>query len=415
MKTASAKVDITPKKSMPMAGYALRKGKSEGILDPLYARILYMEEENPVMIVSLDLIRVDNELYEEISRRISDEIGIPKKNILVTATHTHSGPEISTGFWSSVELSESDIRLVEEYRQYLIDLIPSAVNKLKIEETSLFGGKSEVNGVASNRLSRDGPMDNECVFLFSENEFITLNFPCHPTVLPASNRKFSGDLAGAICRLFERSFNVALFLNGATGNISTRFTRRAQTYEEVKRLAKLFYSHVKDDYSEIEKIEGQIKLKWRDIDLKVKELPLIEELEKLEEELYKKLVEGKIKNVSSAELRILESNYLGVKILKRRAEQLKNPSKITLKIAKLEIGDNFAAIFVPAELFVEYQLKLKENSPYKYTMVVCYANGYAGYIPFSPMKESVYESYASIVASSEYERLRKELLKLLTG
>ena len=106
---------------------------------------------------------------------------------------------------------------------------------------------------------------------------------------------------------------------------------------------------------------------------------------------------------------------MGVKILKRRAEQLKNLSKITLKIAKLEIGDNLAAIFVPAELFVEYQLELKENSPYKYTMVVCYANGYAGYIPFSPMKESVYESYASIVASSEYERLRKELLKLLAG
>ncbi|NJE08682.1 hypothetical protein E3E31_09145 [Thermococcus sp. M39] len=415
MKTASVKVDITPKNSMPMAGYALRKGKSEGVLDPLYARMLYMEEENPVMIVSLDLIRVDDELYEGISREISNEIGISEKNVLIAATHTHSGPEISTGFWSSIELSEGDVKLVEEYKQHLIDLILSAVNKLKIEETPLFGGKAEVNGVASNRLSRDGPMDNECVFLFSEKEFIALNFPCHPTVLPASNRKFSGDLAGAICRLFERSFNVALFLNGAAGNVSTRFTRRAQTYEEVKRLAKLFYSHVKDNYSEIEKIEGQIKLKWKNIDLKVKELPPIEELEKLEKELYKKLVEGKIKNVSPAELRILESNYLGVKILKRRAELLKNLNKITLRIAKLEIGDNFAAIFVPAELFVEYQLELKKSSPYKYTMLVCYANGYAGYIPFSPMKESMYESYASIIASSEYERLRKEFLKLLTG
>ncbi|ALM74491.1 neutral/alkaline non-lysosomal ceramidase N-terminal domain-containing protein [Thermococcus barophilus] len=413
MKTASAKVDITPKSPMPMAGYALRKGKSEGILDPLYARILYIEDESPVIMISLDLIRVDNELYEEISGGISNEIGIPKRNILVAATHTHSGPEISTGFWSSIELSESDIRSIEEYRQHLIDSILSAVNKLKIKETSLFGGKAEVNGVASNRLSRDGPMDNECVFLFSEREFVSLNFPCHPTVLPASNRKFSGDLAGAICRLFERSFNVALFLNGAAGNVSTRFTRKAQTYEEVKRLAKLFYSHVKDNYSEIEKIEGQIKLKWKNIDLKVKELPPIEELEKFEEELYKKLAESKIKNISPAELRILESNYLGVKILKRRAELLKNLNKITLRIAKLEIGDKLAAVFVPAELFVEYQLELKKNSPYKYTMVVCYANGYVGYIPFSPV-EGIYESYASIVAPSEYRHLRKELLRLLT-
>ena len=49
-----------------------------------------------------------------------------------------------------------------------------------------------------------------------------------------------------------------------------------------------------------------------------------------------------------------ESNYLGVRILKRRLSSLEGLRRIDFRIAKMGIGRDLVALFVPAELFVEY-------------------------------------------------------------
>ena len=413
MLVASGKVDITPEKPMPMAGYALRKGKSEGTLDQLYARALYLEEERPAVIISLDLVRVDNELYNEISKEVSRILGLPRKNVFVSATHTHSGPEVSTSFWNSVELDENEVKLVEEYRAFLVEKIRALVEELQPKQGELYAGSAEVRGVSSNRVSEEGPLDRECVFLFSRGKAIALNFACHPTVLPAENKKFSGDLAGAIARLFESKFRIAMFLNGAAGNVSTRFTRKAQTPDEVTRLARLFYEQVAPSLEGAHLVSGAINVEWRNLKLKLREFPPIETIEKLEEEAFKQW-----KNSLNAPLpvrRIYESNYLGVKILKRRLSLLEGIGSIDFRIAKMSIGRDIVALFVPAELFVEYQIAVKRASAYRYTMLVGYSNGYWGYVPYGKTGDSTYEMAVSLVHPDEYDRILEALVELGRG
>ncbi|WP_153012549.1 neutral/alkaline non-lysosomal ceramidase N-terminal domain-containing protein [Pyrococcus kukulkanii] len=414
------KIEITPNIPMPMAGYALRVGKSEGILDPLYARILTLNSnlEDPIVIISLDLIRVDNELYQEIVAKISDNIGINKDNIIVTATHTHSGPEISIHFWNSIELGPEDVKLIREYRESLIKSILRAMENIEVKEVEgVLAGKVPIHGIASNRIHKEGPIDTECTFLASKNCFLVINYSCHPTVLPATNKKFSGDLAGMISSMLENSlnFNVALYLNGAAGNVSTRFTRRSQSYEEVKRLATLFYSQFTKGLSITTKLKEDIIIDWKTIKLKARRIKKeeLDELEEKEKEIYGKLKRLKAEKRSSPKIRILESNYLGLRILKKRINKLKRIRKIKIKIAKLVIGNKLLAVFIPGEPFVEYQLEIKRNSPYEYTMVIGYSNGYFGYFPYPGTQLDTYEVYNSIIDPSEYTKFREEILNFI--
>ncbi|AJC72737.1 hypothetical protein X802_05800 [Thermococcus guaymasensis DSM 11113] len=411
MLVASGKVEIMPEKPMPMAGYALRKGKSEGTLDPLYARALYLEEERPAVLISLDLVRVDNELYHEISKEVSRVLGLPRKNVFVSATHIHSGPEVSTSFWNSVELDDDDVKLVSEYRAFLVERIGALVEELQPKPRELYAGSTEVKGVSSNRVSEDGPLDRECVFLFSRGEAIALNFACHPTVLPAENKKFSGDLAGAITNLFESKFRTAMFLNGAAGNVSTRFTRKAQTPDEVMRLARLFYEQVAPSLEKAHQVSGAVNVKWRNLKLKLREFPPIETIERLEEEAFKQWKSSL--NAPLPVRRMCESNYLGVKILKRRLSLLEGIRSIDFRIAKMSIGRDIVALFVPAELFVEYQIAAKRASAYIHTILVGYSNGYWGYVPYGKTGDSTYEMAVSLIHPDEYGRIRETLVELV--
>lgn len=408
MKIGWAKTDITPEKPMPLAGYALRTGKSDSVLDKIYGRILYIDS---VVIVSLDLLIVDENLWKEIAMKIRRELGIPKDNVIVTATHTHSAPESSLSFLTNLWRINEERDIIKEYQEFLITRLVEASKEINFIDASLFAGKAIVEGVSSNRINPNGAIDKESIFLFdSKKNTIALNFSCHPTILPPSNNKISGDLAGAISRLFEEQFSVALFLNGAAGNVSTRFVRRSQGYEEVHRLAKLFFSQVRDKLNTSEKLEGSVNLKWRKFRVKPKQMPSKEKLGEFEAELLAKLSES---NVSHKERRVIENNLLGVRLLKKMSEHLKKIDKINFNIAKLTIGEKFAALFVPAEMFVEYQIEAKKISPYKYTMFVGYANGYTAYIPFQPLKEDTYEVAVSVVDFSEYQKIREEIKRIL--
>ena len=58
LKGGVARVEITPQIGLPMYGYRNRSGPSQGVLDPLYARVLALEAgETRLAIVTLDLAR----------------------------------------------------------------------------------------------------------------------------------------------------------------------------------------------------------------------------------------------------------------------------------------------------------------------------------------------------------------------
>jgi neutral ceramidase len=426
-----SKKNITPQKSMVMAGYIARKYKSSCKIDDLYVRSLFIEDEdnNKLLVILFDLIHVDNELYKTLINKLSDKVKLRENEIHVVATHTHSGPEVSIKLWNTLPLTEEDKEEIIRYRNFIvekaIETTMDAINN--VEKTKLFIGKSYVENVASNRIDPKGPIDPEVTYIFGKNNnkinFLALNYACHPTVLGPENTCISGDLAGYTAKILEEKLNTIVFyFNGAAGNISTRYTRKSRNLESLKILAyriadPIYESITKGKYEEIK--YSKIKTETYDIRLRTKKITIdIVKVKRLLEELEKQVEYMRSQNKPSYEIRNIESRIEGLKVLLYRADEFKELNKVEAHIGYALIGDYAIMIFFPGEAYVELQLMIKGKSKYPYVFFIGYANGYIGYVPISKyeVKETIttYEELVSIINPADIHKIMEVIEKIIT-
>ena len=417
-----SRVDITPRPGMPMAGYLDRVDRARGALDPLYARVLYLDDgSTEALVVVLDLIHVDDELYAMIRDALSRGLGID--NIVVAATHTHSGPEVSTGIWSTKRLSLEETEMVEAYRRELTRLVLCAAMRA-VEESS----RSVVEvrrcflDCCSNRIDSSKPSDPEALILTFVDpssgalKGTLLNYACHPTVLDSSNNLYSGDLFGYVSRELERLLgSTTAITNGAAGNVSTRFSRQFQGVDELIRLGERALSEIVDALCApaLSMVSDGLEFARRRIAISVKELPPIEELEKKREDAYRELERLKTLGAPPPILKIFASRAYAYDILARRARE-GLPRTLEIEISVLRLG-NVIAVTFPGELFVEYQIGVKrvaEASKY-FAMVLGYSNGYIGYVPYPGYENESYEELMSLVSPSDRVKIRELLESMI--
>src|SRR5678810_396695 len=84
LKAGAAQVDIALAESELPRDY-------EGILDHLYARAIVLDSGGTsAALISLDAGGVSEQIWQQVTRQVESELAIPAKNVLITATHTHS-------------------------------------------------------------------------------------------------------------------------------------------------------------------------------------------------------------------------------------------------------------------------------------------------------------------------------------
>lgn len=91
-----SKVEITPPLGITLIG---SKGQpSDAIRDSLFAKAMVLSDgTTTIAIVSADLLYTPLEdITNPVRALVNERTGIPEKNIMVCATHTHSGPEVFT-------------------------------------------------------------------------------------------------------------------------------------------------------------------------------------------------------------------------------------------------------------------------------------------------------------------------------
>src|SRR6476620_210601 len=94
-KAGSASVCFTPDEPYWLAGYAVRTEPARGKISDLYASALALEDETGqrFVIASADIIAVNPELRDRVADQIQKGHGIPSRQLLLTATHSHYAPE----------------------------------------------------------------------------------------------------------------------------------------------------------------------------------------------------------------------------------------------------------------------------------------------------------------------------------
>src|SRR5262245_31301468 len=96
-KVGLARVKITPEQPIFMAGYASRDKPFASVHDDLFAKALVLADEqgNRAVLVTTDLIGLTAEIADPIRRRIEEQTGIPATSVILSSSHTHTGPTLT--------------------------------------------------------------------------------------------------------------------------------------------------------------------------------------------------------------------------------------------------------------------------------------------------------------------------------
>lgn len=209
--------DITPADPITMSGYAARTGLSTGVHDPLTVRALVVGR---AALVTVDVVG----LHERFCERVRIAASPWVDDVLVHATHTHSGPGSIPGRLGGVV----DSAWLEGVEDACVSAIRSA--SLEREEVRITAGYGEDPGVARNRRRPDGPVDPSLPVAGFERAdgtplALLVSYACHPVVLNAENHLLSADYPGVVRARMERNTGATvLFATSCAGDLNTGHT-----------------------------------------------------------------------------------------------------------------------------------------------------------------------------------------------
>ena len=376
-----SEVDITPPLGSPRQGWN-SKLTGESVRDPIYARAAAFDVGGgaPIVFVQLDVAMILSADATSVRARIRKEHGLDPARVMVTATHNHTGPAMMN---EALPRSEEWIATMVEKTSTAVGLALAARADAKVGV-----GRGLNADVAFNRrlLMRDGtvrthgsfkdpdalgfegPIDPEVGVLAARGQDGKLlgalvTYACHPGH-KGGDPMFSAGYPGVMAaRLKEKGVPITLYLQGACGNLapSNPFARTQLTMEEVgARLA--------DD------AWGAIgALQWTS----PKTLAAVSRTIDIP---YRKPAKEDLDGTRPGTQRFGEKGYYERKI-PLLLEEIKKKGGV--EPAELQVFriDGWAFAAVPAEIFVEIGLKIKQGASPARAWVVGYANGMLGYIP----------------------------------
>src|SRR5581483_4283506 len=122
-KAGAASAVITPQDNLWMAGYSARKKPADGKAQDLFAKALAIEDQagRRLVMLTMDFIGVRRTLRDAVAARCQAGYKLPPECLLMNASHTHCGPELSAkpGFEEQTQ----------RYYQFLEDTIVKVIGQ----------------------------------------------------------------------------------------------------------------------------------------------------------------------------------------------------------------------------------------------------------------------------------------------
>ncbi len=316
-------------------------------------------------IVTLDTLKYPVDCVVRARQAVEQATGIAASNVIICASHTHRGP-----LWPS-------------YKDQLVTPIADAVAQAArdLAPCTLGVAQGRVEGVSKcRRVIKEGHAWNRWQLPAAEQEkypaesaldpavgvlavtgqdgkykAVVFNFACH-----AANTRalaVSADFPGDAQQVVQKKLGYAvptLFLTGACGDVNPIYSAKRELFGE--KLG----GEIMRCLGRLEPIQKPtLALECRELHMPGREQPEFKEAEV-------------IRNWPGQ----LEHYRKSFSDMKQRAKPA-----YPFFITSLRLGEDFTIVTNPDELFCEIGLSIKQQSPFKHTLVVEQVNGAHGYIP----------------------------------
>src|ERR1022692_5348245 len=127
MKAGVAKLEITPTTPLWMSGYAARTHPSDGVLVPLWTKALALEssKERRIVMGTIDVVGIPRSVADEVAARVNKQYGLKREQLLLNASHTHTGPMVWPNLMNMVVIPPEEERKLIAYSHALTDALVS--------------------------------------------------------------------------------------------------------------------------------------------------------------------------------------------------------------------------------------------------------------------------------------------------
>lgn len=215
-----AQVDITPTTSVDLCGFAARTNPMMGVLDPIFAKALYLSDgKEKLLWLNLDVLALSHDFVREI-RSACRQLGV--EHVLLSATHTHAAP-------ATIELTGCGKRSADYLKTLHDDCMLAAKNAIARDEPAhMVFAQTELKLAIDRRGKPSAHVDSTLSAIGwkrANGEFIAtlVNYPMHPVTLGSPNRLVSADWCGTTAHELQQSLPgnpITLVTNGACGNLN---------------------------------------------------------------------------------------------------------------------------------------------------------------------------------------------------
>lgn len=442
-----AEADITPPVGYPIAGY-FHERLATGTLDPLKAKavVFHMGEEKAALVVC-DFCSVSVDLASAIRSRAEKETGIPAKNIVVSATHSHTAPSYSKDLFQylSGELKDGDRA---DYITKLIDGPVAAIveaDKSTQRVTLEAGTAIQEEAIAFNRRSvlRDGsartwisqsdpkvvrdagPIDPEVGLVMIRDQEkkplgVLSNFALHTDTVGGT--KWSGDFPYYVERAIRKKHGedvVSIFCQGACGDIN-HVSRSTKERNKTDFIGESLGATILKKLGSLEPVEqSSLQVRSRIVKLPVREVTPqdLAEAKKVYDTLERKEKVDFYDTVRARQSDLRQYLRNGTSINDGVGSRTweKVGDALPVEVHTISIGRDLAIVCLPGEVFVDLGLAIKRGSPFRTTLIVELSNcSETCYIPTrAAYAQGSYEVTNSAVKPGSGEMLVEAALELL--
>lgn len=406
LQAGAATANITPWLGVEVPG-SHRTRYAEDVDDELLAKALVLDNgDMRVALVTCDLIAMPQGIADAAKARVAERCGIPPENVMINATHTHTAAGIADllgtpgneEYIAWVPLKMADAVEVATHRMAAARIGFATAHEDRISfnrRWHMRDGTVRMNPGVDNpdKIKPTYPIDPEITMLYVEGAegrpiAAVSNFVLH-YVGTDNGVAISADYFGHFHRLIQRYLDpncVGMVWNGTSGDInnqdySGRMRWTVSGHKQAIKMANVLAGHLiteiqlMDMHDELALGAAVGSFEFSRKTITAEDLVMAEKILAVPAGTYSDYDSGPFSWVVGQTLPHGLSDVYAVEC-QRLAEM---PMRHSASVQALRLGDA-SIVALPGEIFVEFGMNIKQQSPASPQFVVSLANGYIGYV-----------------------------------
>ncbi|MEG0404058.1 hypothetical protein [Anaerorhabdus sp.] len=371
MKYAMSSININPPFPIKLGGFIQQVNPVSTIHDDLHARIIsFADQGKKVYLVSCDNLGFKINVQNEIQNKLG-----PNCTVILSCTHTHFAPDSTN----------------TEYQEYFINKVYNECMSLVYTtgDLSIKYVHEKFDKIGKSRISNHiANVVLQVLSIFDKDKCIAtiITHNCHPTILSGDTPYISSEYPGYVIKKLSKDYKDVFFsfFQGATGDISSRFTRITQDYAGVEYLGNILVDEIKKIIN-----TPSVFKSFNTFDIHEHVIPMEHDLSPI--------------NLSDIPLDLTEREKetidIGIKVRERLLHNIDSLDKeIVISSLKLE---SINLIFAPNELFSYYTKAIDEDN----SVLICYSNGYSPYVSGINENYITYETFTDTLTTDTKHKI----------